>query len=410
MSDFEARVERLGRQGEGAIEYQGRTHYLEGALPGDHIRASLDRRGKARLLEVLEPSAHRIPSACGVAELCGGCPLISLDYERAAREKERALNDAAGTESARIHRSPLTLGYRRRARLAFDTSRGRLGYRGRRSRAIVDIPACPILTPALEAALPRLRELLGELKGRGEIILGDTLDGVYATIDAGTFQNPGAYRAIEALASSEGWAGVALRAGGVDTLSISGRETERYLGADGLPLETPPGGFLQVNAEINALLARRVAEWAAPEGANIVELFSGAGNLSVLLARGARSLHAIEEYAPASALARENLEARGLSARLKAAKAEEAPLGRADVLVLNPPRSGFRELGEALRAAAPDRVVLVSCDLGSFQRELRTLAREGYTLEEIEGFDMFPRTPHLEAAAKLRRTLAVRPR
>ena len=85
-------------------------------------------------------------------------------------------------------------------------------------------------------------------------------------------------------------------------------------------------------------------------------------------------------------------------------------LGAADGQQLASQRRGAFRCLEDVSNLAPDRVVLVSCDLGSFQRELRTLAREGYTLEEIEGFDMFPRTPHLEAAAKLRRTLAVRPR
>lgn len=410
MKHFEGRIVALGRQGQGIVEHAGARSYISGAFPGESVRYTIDRRGEARLLEVIEPSPHRIPPPCSIADACGGCALISLDYKEAAREKERALRDVAGREVSRFTLSPLTLGYRRRARLAFDAERGRLGYRARRSRFIVDVASCPVLTPALESTLPALRELLASLRGRGEITLGDTLDGVYATIDAASFQEPEAYRALETLAGSGGWAGIALRAGGMSAPSVWGSESERYLAADGLPLRTPPGGFLQVNAEINAMLAACVQSWAAPEGASVVELFSGAGNLSVLLARGARTLHAVEEYAPALALAQVNLEARALSATLTAARAEEAKLAPADVLVLNPPRSSFPALAGALRAVAPERVVLVSCDLGSLQRELRTLEREGYELVQIAGFDMFPRTPHLEAAALLRRTLAARAR
>ena len=407
---FEARVEGIGRQGEGSLEHEGARHYLGGALPGDEVRFTIDRRGRAKLLEILRPSPDRVDAACEIEHACGGCPLISLEDARAAKEKHRALIEATGFKEAAFTPSPRTLGYRRRARLAFDAGRGLLGYRGRRSRSIANAARCPILTPPLEASLPAIRTLLRSLKGRGEMLLGDTLDGVYLTIDADAFQAPEAYRALESLSKEPGWAGIALRAGGLSEASFFGRESERHLAPDGLDFETPPGGFLQVNAEINALLARRVAEWAEPEGASIVELFSGAGNLSVLLARGARALHAVEEYAPASEYAARNLKARHLRAKLSSERAEEAALSPADVLVMNPPRSGFPGIARAVQAVKPERVVLVSCDLGSLRRELRTLEAEGYAIEALEGFDMFPRTPHLEAAAKLRRVLAARPR
>ncbi|NLE49206.1 MAG: class I SAM-dependent RNA methyltransferase [Sandaracinaceae bacterium] len=459
MSSFEAVIEGIGRHGEGYIERDGRRLYLDGMLPGDRVRLSVARTGKPRLLRLIESSPHRIEPACEIADFCGGCALISLDYERALEEKERLLREAAEIDASneavetsatneavetsatneavetsatneavdappqraesprvqanpnvRMHPSSETLGYRRRARLAFNARRGTLGYRARRSNALVDAPACPILTRRLEVALPALRSLIRSFQGRGEITLGDTLDGIYATIDAEDFQPPSAYEALAALAASPGWAGIAFRIAGVPTPSIWGRTSERHRAADGLDLETPPGGFLQVNAGINAALARRVAEWAEPEGASIVELFSGAGNLSVLLAPGAASLLAIEEYAPASEYARTNLKRRGQHAKLVASRVEEVSLPRGDVLVLNPPRSGYPGLRRALHAVRPERVVLVSCDLGSLRRELRTLRSEGYELIALEGFDMFPRTPHLEAAALLRPALADRPR
>jgi 23S rRNA (uracil1939-C5)-methyltransferase len=393
----------LGHAGDGRAETSRGVYFVQGAFPGERVKLRVPegRRGTPRLLEVLAPSPARRTPPCAIAERCGGCGLMALEESVASRAKREMLTRVVGTE-IEWHDSPRTLRYRRRARLRFDATSARVGYRGRRSHALVPVETCLVLTEPLDRAHRELDDTLASLVGAGELSMSDTLDGVSLVFESDRAEPPAAYQALEALSQRHGVSTVALRVPGSPVPSVFGRPTERHLGADGLPLETPLGGFTQANAEINERLAHRVALWAEAKGARVVELFAGSGNLTVLLARDASSLVAVEGYGAAVDLARVNLEARGLYARLVASEAEHAKLPPADVLVLDPPRRGFPDLARALAQVEPARVVLVSCDLGSLARELATLARAGYVVEAAAGFDMFPQTPHLEALVRLR--------
>ncbi|NLY95617.1 MAG: class I SAM-dependent RNA methyltransferase [Myxococcales bacterium] len=396
-------VEELGHGGDGRVVGPRGALYVPSVLPGERVRvrAGGGKRPLAELLEVLEPSPARRAAPCPIAARCGGCPWMEFDEATAAEEKRAMLARASGVAEPRLFTSERALRYRRRARLHFDAGRGKLGYRARRSHEIVGFERCLVLTDALERAAGLARRVLPELTGKGELALAETLDGASLVFDSDRAEPPSAYRALEALAAEEGVASVALRVPGLPTPSVFGRPTERHLGPDGLPLETPLGGFVQAHADVNEALARTVDEWAAPEGRRVVELFAGSGNLTVLLARTAASILAVEGYVRAAELAEVNLRARGLSARVLGVDAERAKLPRADVLVLDPPRRGFPELERALDRTKPTTVVLVSCDLGSMMRELGTLRRAGFDAKEVAGFDMFPQTPHLEAVVRL---------
>ena len=165
----------------------------------------------------------------------------------------------------------------------------------------------------------------------------------------------------------------------------------------------------QAHAGLNDALARHVAAEAAPEGKRVLELYAGHGNLSVLLARGAAAFRAVEQDGPATEALRANLAARGLAARVHAGDAAEARLEDAEVVVLDPPRSGAREV--ARRLAEPngvERVVYVSCDPATLGRDLATLTAGGWTVERAVAFDMFPQTPHVETVVTLERRPAGR--
>jgi 23S rRNA (uracil1939-C5)-methyltransferase len=401
--DFEGVASGLGHGGDARVSTPRGVIYVPGAFPGERVklRAEGGKRGSARLLEVLEPSPARRAPPCPIADRCGGCALMGLAEGEASRQKRQMLARAAGIDVARWYDSPRPLRYRRRARLRFDATRAQVGYRAKRSHALVPVDSCMVLTEGLDASLTFVESALAALGGKGDLSISETLDGVSLCFDSDRDEPPSAYRALETLAARDEVSSVALRVPGSPVPSVFGRATERHEGPDGLPLETPLGGFVQANAPINARLSELVAEWADVSERRVVELFSGSGNLTVLLAGAASSLVAVEGHTEAVSLAASNLAARGLAARLVAEDAEHAALPPADVLVLDPPRRGFPGIGRALAAVRPERVVLVSCDLGSLGRELGALRRAGYEVDEVAGFDMFPQTPHLEALVRL---------
>ena len=191
-------------------------------------------------------------------------------------------------------------------------------------------------------------------------------------------------------------------------------------GADGKPLHLAAGGFAQASEEGNTLLATRVAELAAQvlppaHAARVVELYAGAGNLTVLLAARAAHVIAVESDRDACRMAEENLRLRFLSARVVEADAASYAVGAGtNLLVLDPPRTGARAVAERLAQASstprggravwhPVRHVLyVSCDPQTLGRDLTLLAPH-YRPVAIETFEMFPHTSHIETAVLLER-------
>jgi 23S rRNA (uracil1939-C5)-methyltransferase len=413
---LEGRVRDVVDSGESVIETEAGIVLVHGGLPGERvrIRSESQRQGALRgtLLEVLEPSASRIEPACPLASQCGGCPLMALELEaqRAlkAQRLSRALTSAGAPEGfpLTIETVGPTLGYRSRARLAFRrlAQRSLVGYREHAGHQLVDVDRCLVLDPALASTLTLLRERLGpSLEGSGEIELALRDDArVVVHIHCDSPVSPAMYAAAEGLSREAPISGVALRIG--DGAPARFGDLERALAAsDGGALHAPATAFAQANAAVNQRLSELVTELAQPEGARVIELYAGHGNFSVALAARASALWAVEGDSAAADACRKNLAARGFAhARVLAQDVSQLRLDeRADVLVLDPPRAGAKQLAEIARKVRPSRVVYVSCHMTTLSRDLKALATLGYAVDRAHLLDMFPHTAHVEAVVRL---------
>lgn len=300
-----------------------------------------------------------------------------------------------------------SLHYRRRARLAWKASRTRvdIGYRRSRTRDILDIETCTVLVPALDAALAALRQEMHLcLRGEGEISLALGRDGkAVALLTTDTPQPADAYEHARRLASSQYFAGVALRVGGTTAAAISGDAREMATAIDGKPLLGTVGGFSQAHGSINDALVRKVVELAAPKDLMVLELYAGHGNLTVALAAQAKHVHAVEMDEEAVRACEENLRTRDLTnVRVAHGDAQVHARGpHVDVVVLDPPRTGARDVLASLAQRKPDRIVYVSCDTATLGRDIKELAALGYKPDAVAAFDMFPQTSHVETVVRL---------
>lgn len=175
-------------------------------------------------------------------------------------------------------------------------------------------------------------------------------------------------------------------------------------GPDGEPLGLGVDGFAQAHASLNAALAATAVARCGAEGKSVLELHAGAGNFTVLLARAARRVVVVETHPGSVAALRDNLASRGLDAKVtvRAESAEDAVRRgvKADVVLLDPPRTGAREVCELLARNPVRRVVYVSCDAATLGRDV-TLMMERYAVTSLEAFEMFPHTPHVETVVTL---------
>lgn len=413
---LEGRVRDVTDGGECVVETERGIVMTHGALPGERVALRVnDKRGgvaRGTLLSVLTPAPERVAPACGIAVRCGGCPLMSLDLDAQRALKlqhvERALAKVRDENlQLELEAGASALGYRRRARFAFRAKRGAvLGYHAHASRELIDVERCPVLEPALEAALALVRaELLPRLAGDGEIELS-SLDATQVSMSVSCSANlpPETYRAAEALAQRAPIVAVSLRVGDLAPARF-GDLPALVSASDGRPLTAPPHGFAQVNAGVNALLVQRVLELAEPAGARVLELYAGHGNFTIALATQASELLAVEGDAAAADACRENLRSRGFArASVRASDVGQLQLkARYDVIVLDPPRAGCAKLAALASEARPERIVYVSCHMTTLSRDLQALHALGYRADRALALDMFPQTGHVEAVVRVRR-------
>jgi 23S rRNA (uracil1939-C5)-methyltransferase len=385
-----------------ARDDEGRVVFLPGAVPGDEVEARVveARKGYARaeVERIVRPSPLRVAPPCPLFEAgCGGCQWqhVAVAGQRGAKAEivRRELRHFEG-EVRPLETPAPEYRWRRRARMRWR--QGTLGYSGRRSHRLIDVGACPQLDPVLEGALEAVRaSLVPALSGSGELSL--LLGGqghVHLVLEGRGVL--GAAQAARGLLSRV--RGIVLR--DLDQVTVLG-DAEIDLGDEPVPFLARADVFAQVSAPGNALLRRLVLEASGPlRGARVLELYAGSGNFTRDLAGAGASVVAVEESPAACALARRNLEARGLSAEvldqpaLHAFQARRRPI---DVVVVDPPRTGLEPgLAEAIAACRPLRLVYVSCDPPTLARDLRALH---VNLLHATGIDLMPQTFHVEVVA-----------
>jgi 23S rRNA (uracil1939-C5)-methyltransferase len=173
-----------------------------------------------------------------------------------------------------------------------------------------------------------------------------------------------------------------------------------------------PGVFVQSNAGLLDSLTRAVFE-AAGGGRLVFDLFAGAGFLTLGLARRFEAVLAVEANSVAISDLEANLQGAGISNVRVVANAVETALAvgaledfQPDTIVVDPPRTGLpKGVAEHLASMGAEKIVYLSCDPATLARDLSVLDHHGYRLTGVEGFDLFPQTPHLELLAVAERDI-----
>jgi 23S rRNA (uracil1939-C5)-methyltransferase len=416
---FEATVTSLAHGGAGVahVEHRGerRAVFVGHVAPGDRVRLSADlssRPARGTLLEVIAPSEDRVAAACPWVLPCGACDWMHLSPAAQTRwhtEHLRAALPAAWRDvPIDVHTAPHALGYRVRARLHVKCGRGGrvvAGMHAARTRDPVEVESCAVLHPTLDRARQAIPSFFEGATGRGEVqlVLGKDALPVYEIAWSGDL--PAAvFGRLERAVVEGRLAGARVTVDEARRPANVGDPTPWMTGADGQPLRLASGGFGQANAEVNASLGKHVASLAHQAGAQrAVELYAGAGNLSVLLAAEVANLTCVEASRETCEAARANLAARGARAKVVETDAEAYVWkNNTDLVVLDPPRTGASAATERLATSRVAHVLYVSCDAPTLGRDLRRL-EPTYELRSLATFEMFPNTSHVEIVVQLTR-------
>lgn len=406
-------VERLTYGGDALARHEGLVVFVPYAAPGDRIVAEVTERRprflRAAMTDLLGAGADRVPPSCPVFGTCGGC-----QWQHVATAAQRdAKTSIVADQLARLGglRDVVvlpTLGadeWRYRARISLALADGRVGYRRARSHALVEVDDCPIAAAPLTAHLAVAGRWAAALRSAPErITIAAAPDGV--VLVASTRVRPGDVdrAGSEALVANEpGVRGIVLAGGG--TRVVVGDAMVRVVPEPGLSLEVPADVFAQVHPAANLALVATVLSFADPTpGMRALDLYCGAGNFALPLARRGVIVHGVEQSGIAVDAARANAARLGLDATFTTGDVDAA-LGTlvaapVDLVVLDPPRAGAAGPLHRIAEMRASRIVYVSCDPATLARDARSLASLGYRLARAQPVDVFPQTYHIETVAE----------
>lgn len=434
-------IESLDNEGRGIAHVDGKVIFIEGALPGELVEFSSYRRKpnyeQATVTKVLRASSQRVVPACPHFGVCGGCALQHLNIAAQTAAKQRVVEDALwhiGRLKPEQIYPPIAgsaWGYRHRARFSarWVAKKGGalIGFREKHSSFVAVMDSCAVLPPVVSALIPKLKQLIALMSEPEHFPQIEVAVGEVQTVLLLRHLSPLSGKDEDHLRRFADAHGVVwfLQSKGPETVALFYPENApslMYALPDfDLTFLFSPTEFTQVNTGVNRMLVRRAMALLDPQpGERIVDLFCGLGNFTLPIARLGATVVGIEGSAALVRRAAENAARNGLSGQCSFAEANLfevteasfAALGKADKLLIDPPREGALALVNALPAVssdgqgrlAPRRIVYVSCNPATLARDAGILVNDkGYALKGAGIASMFPHTAHVESIAVFER-------
>jgi 23S rRNA (uracil1939-C5)-methyltransferase len=402
------KIDRLVYGGLSLARDGNRVVMIEGpVLPGEIVHVSITDEKKdysvASVTGILEPAPQRIEPACGYFGSCGGCQMQYMPHVLQVKQKEEILRDSlkrlAKTDIDLLEPLKSDNPWRCRHRGQFKVSFGKIGFYRAKSRAIVDLRECPLMKDEINSALKEARGLLKTCRGKElHISCGDvTVAFLKTTEDSGKYLEKVAFDFLH-----YGFAGLVMEAGEGHFTRHGNTYITLRLGD--LKYSVSAMNFFQSNWRLNQSLVEMIKQALFPlTGKKVLDLYSGAGNFSLPLAKEAE-VTGVEESSQAIKDGKRNLEINRISNyRFIRSSAEDfQPRGGFDVVLLDPPRPGLtKRVVQTVLALRAERIVYVSCNPATLARDLKKL-KSSYDIESVRLVDFFPQTFHIEALVFLR--------
>jgi len=381
-------IEKVAHGGHFIARHEGAVIFVRHAIPGEVVEVEITGLEKsfarADVVAVIEPSPHRATAPCQYAGSCGGC-----DFQHVEITHQRELkSDVIAEQFARIAKMEINIEVEEvstplhwRTRFAASTNNnGAAGFKGSRSNAVIPISSCPVLIPEID--FPTLPSDRISANQRIEVALDTSGERTVATLNQRAGRT--AERAVPTI--------------------IEGKNLLHYTVRE-FNYQVSQSSFWQSNINAPDALVDAVLRFAQfKAGDHLIDLYGGvglfAGAALPILGAGGR-IDIVEGSSAATSDAWANFNgAENVYIHTGDVAKEIRKFNRADVIVLDPPRTGAGkpviEKAVQLKARA---IVYVACDPAALARDTTYLNDGGYHLQDIRAFDLFPMTHHIESIA-----------
>jgi len=424
---FEVEVGAVAHGGFCVARHEGRAVFVRHTLPGERVVVEVteghdeSRYLRADAVEVLVASPDRVESACLVSGPggCGGC-----DWQHASLIGQRALKAAVVTEQLKrlagidreievqkvpgVPGQPEGLHWRTRVKFAVDAE-GHAGLRRSRSHEVIALSTCPIAHPrVLEAGVLEVT-WPGAASVSVAAPTGPRVETNESSVRVEYLQSTTKADEAEKAKTSRKRPGAGRKPVAPKTTGHQAMGPLTVVNdAAGRLWRSRVDGFWQVHPSAPDTLVAAVLRVLKPGVHDVVwDLYAGVGLFAGAIAPSVDAVMAVESEADACRDAERNLkdlpQVSVVHARVDQwlrpgarGNLDENP----DLVVLDPPRKGAGDqIVRAIAAAAPRAVAYVACDPAALARDVALFAAQGYVLDSLEAFDLFPMTHHVECVA-----------
>ena len=450
--EYEGLVEGLGTDGEGIVKIEGTTAFVPFCLVGERVKfKTLKVKGNiayAKLISILQPSENRAVPPCPVFGKCGGCDIQHMSYSAQLEYKRSqvasallkiggisfSVNGTVACEKQFEYRNKLALP------IGYENGETVLGFYAPRSHRIVPVGNCLIQATWAEGVISAVKKFASTgVRGYDEERKEGVLRHIVVREIKGKFifalvctKEINALPLVEILKEMFKQFTLLVNINDKPTNAIFGNRWQKvygsgFFGAEefGVKYKAGASTFLQVNDGVRGKLYSAVLD-EAEEGVTAIDLYSGGGLLTAMLAKKCGCAYGIEIVEEASRCADELKEENGLENKMFniCGKVEEeldrvfaVTQGRR-LIVCDPPRKGMeRSAVKAIRKSGADKIILVSCNPATLARDLGLLTgtleekdgalvkcanpQSDYEIKSITPFDMFPQTKWCETLVVL---------
>lgn len=429
----EATITDLNHDGHGVARVDGKVVFVSGALPGEVVSFHFKGRRRKKfdfavIDEIITPSPHRIKPRCKHYGVCGGCSMQHMTAETQIEWKQNTLKEnlqRIGHVKPENWLPALTAnewGYRRKARMGakFLVKRNEIviGFRGKQSGLINGLSECHVMDQRAAKLLPELHKLFNKISCNDKIpqieISGGDNKLAFIVRHLDPFTSDDETLLINFAKSNE--VEMYRQPQGPDSIiplwTINDDMLSYKINESDISIQFRPTSFTQVNNEINQKTISQVLKYLEPnQNDQVIDLFCGMGNFTLPIAKQVKKIIGIEGDDILVHRARDNAAQNNISNAefvytdlFDGAKATDWRRPGINKLLLDPPRSGAKDVIESITSNAFEKIVYVSCNPATLARDAGVLVNDkNYRLTHAGAMDMFPQTTHVESMAVFER-------
>ncbi len=416
---IQGHVESLAFGGDGIIKPDSQVIFVPFVAPDEEITAEITVHKKsfarAKLIEILQSSPHRIKPECKYFGICGGCQLQHIDYNEQAAIKTLFVRDAL----QRIGKLPTDLlrpiikansnvqwFYRRHIKLHLVN--GELGYVRHDLAGSIEIDSCLIFENLQNPIFKDLKPFLPKLLDKIEVAIYKDNNNKYVmlfnlvkNINKNIFKN--------ILANISYIKGIMWK---VDNSYYEIGDCNLNFSIENLAITYNPKVFIQAHPEQSKNIYLELINLIKnTDSSKVLDLYCGIGITSLLLAKNNYEVLGIESNNEAILLAQKNASHNSINnINFQTLDADNLSLKyikefNPECIIINPPRIGLsNKIIETLLAYNAKNIFYISCMPSTLARDLKLLSTN-YTINYIQTYDMFPQTTHVETLVHLVRVL-----